>query len=233
MGSNPKPGNTEKPKMIRQAEMQLSANTPMSKLKKFIYTSLIGGFAVLLPIYLAVLFIQSILAKIIHLIRPLVVFIKSFIPINSEILGTVLSLFLLTLLCLLGGIFFKTSLGFMAVQSIEPKLNKIPGYQLFKTLTKRVTGFQESEDLAVAFVALGAIDQALSVGFVIRHRPGVGYVVFVPAAPAPAAGGLYILSEDKVFLTDIPLAKAAQFYSQYGAGADEFLSVFERQRRAQ
>lgn len=219
--------------MLPQTDMKLSANAPMSKLKRFVYTSLIGGFAVLLPIYLAVLFIQSILTKIIHLIRPLVVFARRFIPVDSSIIGTVLALLLLILLCLMGGIFFKTSLGLVTEKSIETKLNKIPGYHLFQALTKRMTGFQESEDLTVAFVALGGIDEALSVGFVISHRPGVGYVIFVPAAPAPAAGGLYIISEDKVFLTDIPLAKAAKFYSQYGAGSDEFLSVFERQKRPQ
>ncbi len=215
--------------MIKQPRKKNKLKGKVLTLITFIITSFVSGFIILLPVYLTILFIRKILNSIIGVFKPLIVTINSFIPFDGSITEIVIALIILLLLCFLVGIFFKTSLGLMIKNLIEPKLEKIPVYHLLSTLTRQITGFgsKEEENLKVAFVALGALDEALSIGFLLDHYVDTGYVVFVPSVPTPALGGIYIVPENKVFPSDIPFPNAVRFYLRWGEGSHNVLEALK------
>jgi len=195
----------------------------------FLTTTLIGGFAVLLPLYLTFLFIAKMLHGVSVLFSPLIEFSASLLPIEHPVFENLIGLVVLVAACFVCGVALRTSLGALFRTKMKPKLQKLPGYSLLTTLTRQLTSLGGEEDLQVAAVALGALDESLSIGVVVDHQPGFGYLVFVPSVPTPASGDLFIVAEDKVFPIDLPFAKAMKFYSQWGTNSAEVLrAVAER-----
>ena len=218
--------------MIKKAR-----NRKKHSLKYLIYTSIISGLTTLLPLYLTILFIQKILDIIRQLFGPSIKIVESFIPFDESIVEPILALIILIILCFLIGILIKTSLGLMIQSLVKPKLEKLPGYHLFRSLTQQLTGFGDKEgdkeELQVVLVALGALDESLSVGFLIDYRQDIGYVVFVPSVPTAATGSIFIIPEDKVFPLDIPFSHAVQFYSQWGKKSGQVLEAIYQFRKSQ
>ena len=208
-------------------------NRKGQSLEDLFYTTIIGGLTILLPLYLTILFIQRLLEIIQQIFGPFIQALESLIPYDVPIIGPILAIIILIVLCFLAGFLMKTSLGLMIENSVKPKLEKLPGYQLLTSLTRQVTGFGEKEELQVVLVALGALDESLSIGFVIDYLQDTGYVVYVPSVPTAAAGDIFIIPEDKVFPIDIPFTHAVQFYSQWGKRAGEVLEAIHQLRKSQ
>lgn len=193
--------------------------------RKFVTTTFIGGLAVLLPIYLTVLFVTSLMQGLSKLFAPLINGLLSILSLQHPVAERILGIGILIALCFLCGLALRTSVGALMRTRIQPKLQKLPGYSLLATLTQQLTGLAEKDELRAVAVALGGLDESLSIGFLIDHQPGLGYVVFVPSVPTPASGDLFIVSEDKVFPLDLPFAKAVKFYSQWGLGSAEVMQA--------
>jgi len=189
----------------------------------FLTTTLIGGFAVLLPVYLTFLFIAKMLHGVSVLFSPLIDFAASLLPVEHAAFENLIGLAVLVAVCFACGVALRTSFGALIRTRVRPKLQKLPGYSLLTTLTQQLTSLGGEKDLQVAAVALGGLDESLSIGIVVDHQPGLGYLVFVPSVPTPASGDLFIVSEDKVFPIDLPFAKAVKFYSQWGTNSADVL----------
>jgi uncharacterized membrane protein len=204
-----------------------------SKLTNFFYTSLIGGLTVLLPIYLTLFFVNAIVNNILRFFKPLMSGFSVFFPfLEHEIARKAFAVILLILLCFVGGVISRTALGSMVQKAVKPGLEKLPGYHLLQSVTHQITD-SGAKDLKVAIVALGELDQALSVGFLIAQHKNGDYAVFIPSVPAPAAGAMYIVPENKVLSVDVSFLTAIKFYSQFGEGSDELLEALSQCRLAQ
>ena len=214
--------------MIKKAR-----NRKGQSLDDFLYTTIIGGLTILLPLYLTILFVQKILEIIRQLFGPFIQPLESLIPYDTAIIEPLLAIIILIVICFLAGFLMKTSLGLMIENSVKPKLEKLPGYYLFSSLTRQVTGFGEKEELQVVLVALGALDESLSIGFVIDYLQDTGYVVFVPSVPTTPAGDIFIIPENKVFPIDISFTHAVQFLSQWGKRSGEVLEAIHQLRKSQ
>jgi uncharacterized membrane protein len=195
---------------------------------KFLATTLIGGVAVLLPLYLAVILVAKMLQGVSKLFAPLIGLVTSVVPIDHPALEWVIGFGILIGICFLCGLAIRTSVGTLMRSRVKPKLEKLPGYTLLTTLTQQFTGLGKKEDLQVVAVALGGLDEALSIGFLIDHQPGKGYVVFVPSVPTPASGDLFMVGEDKVFPLDLPFMTAVKFFSQWGMGSAAIMQAMPR-----
>jgi len=51
------------------------------------------------------------------------------------------------------------------------------------------------------------------------------YTVFVPAAPNPASGAVYIMEKTRVHLLNISVLKTAKCVSEWGVGSEELLKA--------
>jgi uncharacterized membrane protein len=184
----------------------------MKGLAELIKTTIVGGLLVILPIYLSILLLAKTLAAIFALLSPL----TAAIPAGTQF-RQLIAILIVLVACLVAGAIVRTRSGRRARRILERSvLRKIPGYQLVRGLTERVSG----EETEGAFQpALVEIEDALSPGFIIEELEDGRYTVLVPSVPTPAAGALFILPKERVHPLDVPFTQAVTVISKWGAGA--------------
>ena len=180
--------------------------------------TLISGVLVILPLGL----ILMILLKIIVMIQPLSAPFVEWLP-RALRYPALIAVLLLVIACLLAGLLAQTRAGRGVGNSVEGAiLNRIPGYSMVRSITRRIGNIEESEKFAPALVE---IEEALVPGFVVEEHADGRYTVFVPSAPTPAVGAIYIIARERVHLVDASFLKAVRCVSSWGVGAAELLQA--------
>ncbi len=196
----------------------MTTTTILSVPGEFIKSTLISGVLVILPFGLAAI----ILLKIVDMIRPLATTLISWMPHGLRFPTLIASLMLL-LVCLAVGLLAQTRAGRGAGTSLENAiLNRIPGYSMVRILTRRIGNVEESEEFSPALVE---IEDALVPGFVVEEHPDGRFTVFVPSAPTPAVGTVYIIARERVHILDASFMKTVKCVSSWGVGAKELVQA--------
>ncbi|MEK6336321.1 MAG: DUF502 domain-containing protein [Acidobacteriota bacterium] len=183
---------------------------------EFIKSTLISGVLVILPFGLVLI----IVLKIAGMVEPLAMPIVAWLPHRLRFPALV-TLVLLFLACLVLGLLAQTRAGHAVGTSLEGAvLNRIPGYSVVRSLTRRIGNVEESGKFAAAFVEL---EGTLVPAFVVEEHLDGRCTVFVPSAPTPAVGAIYIMTKDRVHLLDVPFLKAVKCVSSWGIGSGELL----------
>ena len=186
----------------------------MKGLAELTKTTLIGGVLIVLPIYLSILMVAKTLSVIVALLAP----VTATIPAGAQFRQLIAVLIVLAV-CFVAGIVVRTGAGLRAKNALERSvLEKIPGYELVRGLTARVSGDEREGAFRPALVE---IEDALSPGFIIEELEDGRYTVLVPSVPTPAAGALFILPRERVHPVDVPFTQAVKVISKWGAGAGE------------
>jgi uncharacterized membrane protein len=186
----------------------------MKGLAELTKTTLIGGVLIVLPIYLSILMVAKTLSVIVALLAP----VTATIPAGAQFRQLIAVLIVLAV-CFVAGIVVRTGVGLRAKNVLERSvLEKIPGYELVRGLTARVSGDEREGTFRPALVE---IEDALSPGFIIEELDDGRYTVLVPSVPTPAAGALFILPRERVHPVDVPFTQAVKVISKWGAGAGE------------
>ena len=186
----------------------------MKGLAELTKTTLIGGVLIVLPIYLSILMVAKTLSVIVALLAP----VTATIPAGAQFRQLIAVLIVLAV-CFVAGILVRTGAGLRAKNALERSvLEKIPGYELVRGLTARVSGDEREGAFRPALVE---IEDALSPGFIIEELEDGRYTVLVPSVPTPAAGALFILPRARVHPIDVPFTQAVKVISKWGAGAGE------------
>jgi len=193
----------------------------MKKLGSFVAGGLLAGLLVITPIYLAALLLLKAAASLSGLVRPIARLLPAWLPAEH-----ILSVVLVLIICFLIGITIRTPRGRATWKRLDTSLfQKIPGYVLFQSLTARLAG--ETQD-QVWKPALAEIEEALVPAFIIERLNDGRFTVFVPSAPTPFTGAVYILSADRVHPLNVPFVRAIQTLSRWGSGAKELVAAMER-----
>ena len=196
----------------------MSMTSTPKRLGHFMKSILLSGVLVILPLGLAAM----ILLKIVDMIRPLATLLVSWMPHGLRFPTLIASLMLL-LVCLAVGLLAQTRAGRGAGTSLESAiLNRIPGYSMVRSLTRRIGNVEESEKFSPALVE---IEDALVPGFVVEEHLDGRYTVFVPSAPTPAVGAVYIIARERVHIVDLPFLKTVKCVSSWGVGSMELLQA--------
>ena len=186
----------------------------MKGLAELTKTTLIGGVLIVLPIYLSILMLAKTLSVIVALLAP----VTATIPAGAQF-RQVIAVLIVLAVCFVAGIVVRTGAGLRAKNAFERSvLEKIPGYELVRGLTARVSGDEREGAFRPALVE---IEDALSPGFIIEELEDGRYTVLVPSVPTPAAGALFILPRERVHPVDVPFTQAVKVISKWGAGAGE------------
>jgi len=128
--------------------------------------------------------------------------------------------------CFLAGLPAKTPIGRRIGRAVEARLfEKVPGYNLLRSLTRTAMG--EEEDVRYK-VALVEIEGGLVPSFIIEEHNDGHCTVFVPAVPTPTSGSIYIFPREMVHLVDVPFAKALRCMTKLGAGSGDLLQAMRR-----
>ena len=188
----------------------------MKAFAEFLKTTFIGGFLIILPFGLGVV----ILIKFVGMIRPIAEPMAEFLPERIRF-PMLVGLVILFILSFAAGLLALTRAGQSAGRFIESStLNRIPGYGMVRSLTHRIGDVEDTGKFAPAFVE---IEEALVLAFIIEEHDNAKYTVFVPSAPTPAVGAVYIMDSYRVHLIDAPFLQAVKCVSQFGAGSAELL----------
>ena len=187
----------------------------------FAAKAILSGFIIIVPVYLGVLLLVKAVDSIAKLVRPLTLLLPESLPAAK-----LFSLLIVLALCFLVGAAVRTRTGGAIREQLETRFfERIPGYALFRSLTRQVAGETREK---VWKPALVEIEEALVPAFIIEEFEDGRYTVFVPSIPTPLAGALYILERKRVHLVDVPFTQALQVVSRWGAGAKDLESAMQK-----
>jgi uncharacterized membrane protein len=193
----------------------------LKRFREFIVRTFLSGFLALLPIYLAALLLLKAMKSLRGLLRPFAHLLPGWFP-------TAVSFLLVLILCFLVGIALRTRLGQTVRARIQNSvLQKIPGYTLFRGMTRQLAG--ETQE-ATWKPALAEIENALVPAFIIEELDDGSFTVFIPSVPTAFTGTVYILSPERVHALNIPFAHAIKAVTRWGSGSKDLVAAMEGKR---
>jgi uncharacterized membrane protein len=193
----------------------------MKGLIEFAKMTVIGGLLVILPVAVAGMVLAKIVGLLLAVLRP----VAAELPGGSHF-AMVLAVVVVVGACFVTGLTVQTRVGQRVREIAERRLlERLPGYTLLRSLSRRVAGEEEGMKLAPA---MAVIEEALVPAFIVERHADGRYTVFVPAVPTPTVGAVYILPEDRVFPLDVPFATVLKCVSRWGDGAGELLKAMKR-----
>ena len=190
----------------------------MKRFYQFIVPTFLAGFLALLPIYLAALLLLKAMKSLRGLLRPFGHLLPGWFP-------TLVSVLLILTFCFLVGIVLGTTTGEKVRAALEKSLlQKIPGYTLFRGMTRQLAG--ENRESAWK-PALAEIEDALVPAFIIEEFDDGRFTVFVPSVPTLLAGTVYILTAERVHPLNVPFPRAVKAVTQWGSGSKDLVRAME------
>jgi uncharacterized membrane protein len=192
----------------------------MKGLISILRATIVGGVLFLAPFVVLII----ILGKAIIITGSILTPVAEKLPIESLIgLETpkILAAVVLLLVCFLAGLFAKTALATKMVSWLEKAiLSNLPGYSFIKNLGEEVAGTTPTQGYEVVLVRF---DEAWQIGFLVERIPGGHVVVFVPDAPSPWTGGVFIFNEDRITPLKATSTSAVNCLRKLGAGTGDLV----------
>ena len=186
----------------------------MRKFTEFIKTTTIGGFLVLLPVVAVLALVGIAVATIIKIVTP----IAGKLPIKTVgglALATLLAVIVILAFCFLAGLLVRMRIGQLVQQRVENLLlQRLPGYVMFKNLTRQLAG-QEGIEFAPALVDLYG-SEARVVGLIVEEHADGKFTVFVPISPTATLGQVYLLPPTSVERLQARFVDVVNSLTQWG-----------------
>ena len=192
----------------------------MKTIAEFTKTTLIGGFLIILPIYVSIILIAKAIQGLVAALKPITAVVPAYVQFREIIAALVI-----ITICFIAGLIVRTGPGLRAKNAFEGAvLERLPGYTLLRGLAGRFTGRGDEPTFAPALVE---IEEALVPALIIEKLDDGSFTVLVPSVPTPMAGALYILPPERVHPVDVPFTAALKVFSKWGTGAGEFVRAMQ------
>jgi len=195
----------------------------MKKIFDFVKAMVIGGVLFFIPLIILIVILQKAFQIAAVLVMPIIKLLNvtHIFGIGVEI---IVAIAIILFILYLGGLISKTSRAKKAVKKIEDALlSKVPGYDMIKNMGESFVGFEGNTSISTV---LARIEDAWQYGFLIEEIEGEQYAVYVPGAPNPMSGSVYILEKDRIKKTNIPLQAAMKSLRGLGIGSNELLKKY-------
>ena len=188
----------------------------MKAIAEFIKSTLVGGFFVILPMLIIYLLVKETMGIVTALASP----IMDLFP-ETVIAGiktpTLFALILLVIVAFVMGLLLRHAIAQRAVDAFENKLlNKLPGYTIIRSLTRRFSGSEDTEAFRPALMSMPI--NSYAVVFLIEDFGNGFYSVLVPVSPTPGAGNVQIVPAERITLLDASTAAVFDSLSRWGEG---------------
>lgn len=177
----------------------------------FIKHTITGGVMILLPIALLLVLFGKIFSAIRKMSMPL----SKKLP--DLILGLdgsgLITIFIILLLCFIGGLMVKAEFMQTFIKKIEDNiLTFIPGYSLIKSLTASTLGQRTSDDMPTVMVKDG---ETWKFGYLAEESDGLS-AIFFPEAPRSDSGEVNVLPSGLVSKLDMTTFQMSASLKHYG-----------------
>jgi uncharacterized membrane protein len=194
----------------------------MKYARELVVSTVVGGALVLVPIYLVVLVLLKGMQSVVGLVQPIAALFPDWVPGEK-----VLSLLIVLIVCFAVGAAVRTRAGRVAREGVEKSFfGRLPGYAMFRSLTQRMAG---EGDENVWKPVLAELGDGLVPAFIVEELVDGRVTVFVPSVPTPFAGGVQILSRERVHLVDIPFTQAIRSISRWGSGSGDMVAAMRKE----
>ncbi|MCB0503089.1 MAG: DUF502 domain-containing protein [Bacteroidetes bacterium] len=199
--------------------------TPENKRKEFkdhVYTTLIGGFLVILPLAILLIVLNWVFGLILGIIAP-ITNLMTFGGSIDKFLANILAIIIVLFICFGMGVLMRTSMGqYLWEQLDEHVLSKIP---LYKGISETVKQFSNREKMPFSQVVLVDVfsNDTRMTGFITDEYNGDSLTVFVPTGPNPTNGFIFHVKEHQVQRIDVPVEDAMKSIIGVGTGSKKIM----------
>ncbi|MBK9226610.1 MAG: DUF502 domain-containing protein [Ignavibacteria bacterium] len=181
---------------------------------------LLEGFKVMFPLLLGVFVFQKLFELFSGLLKPII----DILP-ETPYFGHIIDLravLIFLILVFLFGLFGRSETGKYNLRKLTSYVMRIvPGYSVFDNLIREESKIKGKKNSSVVFATL---DDAWIMGIVIEEKNEQGHIlVYIPSAPIPTGGSLYMFTEEQVRRVDITVNEAMKFIWHLGKDSDKIL----------
>lgn len=192
----------------------------------FIRRTLIGGLLVVLPVTGILILLKRAFAAIHETFAPF----AAKLPFEAEFPGLWAIVALVALSFLAGLILQIGPVRRLAAAGSNRLAERYPFFRFLLGFGQNLVGHTGDQPLKAA---LAEIEEALVPAFVVEELADGRYVVFVPSAPSPVQGSVYILDRQRVHLLDVSAGRVARCVSHWGVGSAELVKAMRPDNPAQ
>jgi uncharacterized membrane protein len=190
----------------------------MKSVLTFLRTTLVGGLLVVVPVWVLVLIAVKVVTEAGAVLRP----ITAVLPVGVWF-PELVAVGVLLGACFLAGLAVRTAVGRYAREVVERRLlDRVPGYTTLRSMSEQLADMNRESGFRPA---LAEIEGGLAPALIVEDHPDGRYTVFVPSAPTPVGGSIYIFPGEKVHPVNVPLVVLLKCVSRYGAGSHELLAA--------
>ncbi len=194
------------------------------KLRRFFFTTVLGGIVVILPIYIfgaLIRIVFSFTSRFLSPISQLLYFSKDVNTWIVDLLAFAIVIFLFFLI----GLGVRTRLGQQLLAFIEENwLGKAPFYTLLRDTVRQVLGQEKMPFRQVVLVDVYSNDTRMT-GFLVDSTPdGIYHTVFVPTAPNPTNGYIFHVKREQLVFLETKTEDALRSVIGMGTGSSALFS---------
>ncbi len=201
----------------------------MNGFKRFLKTTLVGGFLVVLPIGIVVYVFNWVFDLLLDSVAPLVALVLGE-EARNDIVAGLLAILIILCTCFLIGLFVKTSFGRWLHSGVEGRLlSRAPGYTVVKETLLQFMGSKRSPFSSVALVQIYENDTMVTAFVTDEHDNGL-CTVFVPTGPNPTSGNIYHVKSELVHPLDVPVDQAMRSIISCGAGSAPLIFALKKSK---
>ena len=190
----------------------------MKRTGNFVVGSVVAGLLVLVPVYLAILLLLKAAASLGKFVAPLAKLLPEWLPADRF-----LSILLVLVVAFLVGAASRTRTGRVTRRRVETSvLERIPGYELFRSLTNQLAGAGQGDHLEA-----GDGGNRGRSGSRVHHRGARRRALHRLCAldPDPICRGRLCSHCKRVHPVDVPFTQAIKPVSRWGSGCEELVAA--------
>ena len=185
-------------------------------------TTVLGGLFFLLPIAASLLVLEKVVSTAAKMASPL----AALLPFSNPVAVLIVSVAAITLLIAISfaaGVLLKKSPYERKIMPyLEDKiLRKVRPYVTAKKYTNLIAGIEVNDGMQPALIQVG---QAWQIGFIVEKLGNSQLVVFVPSAPDPSSGDIYIVTESQISALNVPNHLVVDCIEKTGRGASRIFT---------
>ena len=192
----------------------------MTLILRSVRTTLLGGLFFLMPLAMLGILLDKAMSVALKFTKPVGDNLPDELRLGPARV-TLLAILLLLAICFLAGLLARTRSAQTAIRRLESSvLSKIPAYEYFKQMTGGLLG---ADDLAQHPVVLAQFEGGWQMGVQVEGEINGFVTVFIPDAPNPRSGAVFLLPADRVMMAGVALAPALNCLKRFGAGTNALL----------
>jgi len=197
----------------------------VESLYRFLKTTVVGGLVVLVPVAVCAYMIGAVVKTVLTVLAPIakLLHVQSLGGIAAV---EVVAVLVVVAVCFLFGLLVQTAGGRAIGSWFEKRLfNLVPGYQMFKKISRQFSGGGEEMLGTPVMVKLGDSRQ---IGFLVEECPSGEVAVFIPLAPALSLGSVHIIPTERAERLNATLPQVVDCITKVGFGSAGVLSAPKR-----